>query len=78
MIVICLPTKHEGDLNNSIKCVCAFQIEWNLEMMLFELEYPAKTTLKMDPILRRRHDIKTLNFFNPQALQAWCGRFSGF
>ena len=47
-------------------------------MLLFELGYPVKTTLKMDPILRRRHDMKTLNFFNPQALQAWCGRFSGF
>lgn len=47
-------------------------------MLLFELEYPAKTTLKMDPVLRRRHDIKTLNFLNPQAPQAWCGRFSGF
>ena len=47
-------------------------------MLLFELGYPVKTTLKMDPILRRRHDMKTLNFFNPQALQAWRGRFSGF
>ena len=28
VVVICLPTKHLGDLKNLLKCVPAFQIEW--------------------------------------------------
>ena len=28
VVVICLPTKHLGDLKNLLKCVRPFQIEW--------------------------------------------------
>ena len=48
VVVICLPAKHLGDLKNLLKCVRAFQIEWEFGSVGFwgqgkiKPEYPEK------------------------------------
>ena len=48
VVVICLPTKHLGDLKNLLKCVRAFQIDWEFGSVGFwgqskiKPEYPEK------------------------------------
>ena len=35
VVGICLPTKHLEDLKNLLKCVRAFQIEWEFGNVVF-------------------------------------------